>query len=136
MVMSKAKKYGIWLVVLILVVAAACSYALRYPGNAGEKGTRYSYQNESMRATQNGYAPSASAFLCNSSAQCVKVQVAQCDNNNPLQFVCVNYNYLSEFANRTRSGGPVACPQYMLAGIISCSCVSNHCAEGYSSSTS
>jgi hypothetical protein len=133
MVKNKAigKRSRTALMACALLIVAVCLYALVvHPASAGTNNT-YSYQNESQRASQDGYTLSSSAFSCSSALQCVKVLIAQCDNNNPSQFICINSAHLGEFSNMTKNNGSVACPQYMLAGTISCSCTFNYCTESY-----
>lgn len=113
----------------LLIVAACLCLLVAHPKNIST-GSIYSYQNETQRAEQNGYTIGSSAFSCSSTSQCVRVLITQCDNNNPSQFICINSAYLNKFNNMTKNGS-VICPQYMLAGVISCACASNYCTENY-----
>jgi hypothetical protein len=82
--------------------------------------------NNSVNA---GYNFTPNDFRSASSAQCLLVLISPCDNNNPSQFVCINsaYNeiYAQQHANLSRNGG--ACPDYELAGSVSCTSSSNYC---------
>jgi hypothetical protein len=124
------KKTFAVIVLLVALVLAALAISLR-PLAVQSANSVYSYQNESQRAAQNGYALNGSTFSCRFGYQCTKVLITRCDNNNPSQFVCINSAYLADFSNMSRTNGSVVCPQYLLAGTISCECASNYCTENY-----
>lgn len=94
------------------------------------------YSTESRRAVQNGYNVNSSTFSCDTSNQCVKVQVTRCGNNEPSQYICINSGSRQNFENQAQkirnSEGPVACPQFYMEGNISCGCASSYCNESFS----
>jgi hypothetical protein len=118
---------------VVIIVAAIIVYALyAFPAITaiGTQATVYPYQNETLFASRNGYTLNSSKFQCGYSSQCAKVQVSPCNNNEPSQFICINSAYAGKLANST-SGSASVCPQYLLAGVISCRCTSNYCTEVY-----
>jgi hypothetical protein len=77
----------------------------------------------------NIYPVNSSTFYCNDASNCVIIHTAQCFNNLPSQQACINGSdygaYESAYQNYTRNG--TACPEFILAGQASCTCINNGC---------
>lgn len=77
-----------------------------------------------------GFVFSRQMFVSNSSSGCVLVQISACDNNVPSQFACLNQSYYQAYLGQRQavfSRQPQVCPQYMLAGTLSCVSVGGYC---------
>lgn len=79
----------------------------------------------------------SSAFSCGYSNACKKVLVASCNNNLPSQSVCINPSYYDQYLqqyNAKYGNHTYACPAYVMAGNVSCSCdlATDSCVESYS----
>ena len=99
----------------------------------GSSGTLSATQ---MQQSADGYGIylNISAFSCGYDSSCEKVLVAGCDNNVPAQSVCINPSYYSEYVQQydaKYANHTYACPLYIMAGNITCSCdyATNSCVE-------
>ncbi len=100
---------------------------------AGSSGTLSATQ---MQQNADGYGIylNVSMFSCGYVSGCEKVLVAPCNNNVPAQSACINPSYYSEYIqqyNARYANHTYACPDYIMAGNISCSCdyATNSCIE-------
>jgi len=77
-----------------------------------------------------GFNLTQGMFRSNSSSECVLVRVSFCDNNVPSQFACINSDYYQDYIGQRQaafSGQGEICPQYLLAGTISCASAGGYC---------
>lgn len=69
-------------------------------------------------------------FVSNSSSGCVLARISACDNNAPSQFACLNSGYYQAYLGQRQaafSKQPQVCPQYLLAGTLSCVSSGGYC---------
>jgi len=88
-------------------------------------------ENSIGNATASGFHITPQMAAANSSSQCSLQQVTFCDNNEPSQFVCVNQAYASNVNAQYKliyAGRGQACPEFVLAGHISCTISAGYCA--------
>lgn len=96
---------------------------------SGNKTIAVNLTQELKNSAASGFTLNASMFYASSSSECSKEQISSCDNNVPSQFICVNQQYAVIVSSQYNSlySTPVACPQFFMAGNISCSIVDNYC---------
>lgn len=76
-----------------------------------------------------GFTLSQNMFHANSSSQCLLESISACNNNMPSQYVCANSQYANTIQAQYREvySSPTVCPQFFMAGRISCSVTNNYC---------
>jgi hypothetical protein len=86
-------------------------------------------------ATQ-GFALNRSRFYATSASDCSRQLISWCDNNVPSQFICVNQQSVGVVSSQYKSAHstPTACPDFILAGSVSCGLVNNYCVVTYQKS--
>lgn len=87
-------------------------------------------QNAIINSTAKGFHITPQMIASNSSSQCALQLTTFCDNNEPSQFVCVNTAYSSNVSaqyQKIYSGKGQACPQFLLAGRLSCAVSGGYC---------
>ncbi len=118
---------------IIVTISFAFLIVLISSANAFANNTTYVAVNLSSEITNSGLAGynfTQNDFSVSSPSQCVRVLISNCDNNNPSQFLCINGAYKSSYEQQhadlsfNESG---FCPEYILAGYISCAMQSNYC---------
>jgi hypothetical protein len=118
-------------IILILVYVGAYLWHNSLTGSAKVLGSvPASAMNGISNATGSGFQMNATMLVANYSSQCVLQQISFCDNNEPSQFVCVNQAYSSNVSaqyHKIYSGRAEACPEFVLAGKISCAVSGNYC---------
>jgi hypothetical protein len=85
---------------------------------------------ELKNSAASGFTLNESMFHANSSSECSRELISSCDNNVPSQFICVNQRYAGVVSSQYKTiySKPTACPQFLMAGNVSCGLVSNYCA--------
>ena len=118
------------LYLLLVNVVALPTTTTTITGRSGTLSATQMQQN----AEGYGIQLNISAFSCGYGGSCKKVLVAGCDNNVPAQSVCINPSYYSEYVQQydaKYANHTYACPAYIMAGNITCSCnyATNSCVE-------
>ena len=88
-------------------------------------------QNEIANASVSGFEITSQMLASDNSSQCSLEQISFCNNNEPSQFVCVNQAYASNVNAQYKliyAGRGQACPEFVLAGHISCTISAGYCA--------
>ncbi len=80
-----------------------------------------------------GFSLDEGMFHANSSSDCAKELISQCDNNVPSQFVCVNQRYAANVSSQYGAiySKPGMCPEFLLAGNVSCGLDDGSCVVLY-----
>lgn len=86
-------------------------------------------QEEINDSTAKGFLVNQSEFYSSSASQCSLELIDGCDNNEPSQFICVNQNYSSQISTQRMNiySSSEVCPDFMLAGTLSCALQGNYC---------
>jgi hypothetical protein len=76
-----------------------------------------------------GFILNSSAFQANSQAECSRILISPCDNNEPSQFICVNQQYAEAVSSQYKSiyTKQTACPEFLMAGTVSCGLIDDYC---------
>jgi hypothetical protein len=84
---------------------------------------------ELNNSAQNGFQLNSSQFYSTSSAQCTRESISGCNNNVPSQFICVNSQYAGAVASQHQTiyATPTVCPDFLMAGYVSCVAVQGYC---------
>jgi hypothetical protein len=87
-------------------------------------------QNEIANASVSGFEITSQMLASDNSSQCSLEQISFCNNNEPSQFVCVNQRYAANVSTQRvlmYAGRGEACPEFMLAGRLSCTSSAGYC---------
>ena len=97
--------------------------------NSTANGSVYTPQQELVNVQKVDPNANISTFYCTTSSQCTIVHTSACFNNEPSQQACINQNYENSYSNYFNQFRNVSqpCPQFILAGTASCSCINNGC---------
>lgn len=135
---------------IILLIAATASihvYAKRagyldlklQPFQYSSGNTNYTYiinvTGELNNSANAGFNFTANDFKTSSQSQCQLVLINQCDNNDPYQFACINQKYNLTYDQQYAAivNHSTACPDYFLAGQISCLIYNGYCSVAQNS---
>lgn len=118
---------------IALLIALASSFgATTNASNATSASIAVNLTSELNNSRASGYNFTSNEFAANSPAQCSLSLITRCDNNVPSQFICINIEYNQTYSSQTSKinsnlSSGYACPEYVLAGIVSCGISQGDC---------